>query len=786
MKNGMIHGGFPRQFPSELFWQSHVPMTQEAALEAARYIWSGAYSVEPGVDLDLTGKKILEIGCGRGEVAQAFAKMGATVVAVDYDHSCIEYAKDHMDQDVENLTYLEADTSSADFTSKIGFSQYFDFAFCHYTGWGYFGLNDIVETLHNVRECLKVGSFFVLDSFGGDAVIERFNPDLSLERKTPDGSWTVENKGSLHHLDGDHEVSRIDQCIRYISPDGVSSADYHTTFEILTDGVYQELANIALLDIVDRKFFSASEGRTTKGTGRILYKMERRPIRGFPYDLFSWYPTLTEFIKEDKKLSDPLIIDGKYLTLQDFLDTSVRMRIALNAHSLIKEKTVAVILPRSWAWPVAFHSISSSEGIFVPIDPDLPGDRMKEILKDLAPSAVVCFSEFSDTFKSRFDGEICDVQRMYGAGPDFESLMVFHTNEVAKHGSGLNHIIYTSGSSGKPKAVLLELRGLIKVASAQKSLLPEEGNFLWSINPSFDASLSDVLCGLTDRRVLQIYRGPMTDIKSFKKAILEADIADIPPSLLRICADEITQLKGLVFGGEKASPDAVKKLKGIEFGFQAYGPTEASVCAMVAKPTADWKEGTLGVPLIADTIILKSGDTWYHVEAKGNYCPNEVNLFAAPDVNPITSVLEGEIFIRGRQVALGYKDPTEEQAKTFGSFFGSKLYQTGDIARFKDGILSWIGRTDRQVKIRGKMMCPEESEVKASQLCPQSDFHVVVESEKIYLFHTGNIADDFADRIVDKLGATFRIKEIRKVEKFPLTGNGKIDSNELMRMSHNA
>jgi acyl-CoA synthetase (AMP-forming)/AMP-acid ligase II/SAM-dependent methyltransferase len=773
-------GGWPRDFPSDLFWKTHVPMTDaEADLCAAR-LWSESLA-DPASSPTPSNRRILDVGCGRGEIARAFGRLGASVIGIDNDARCIAEAVADVNPSDGNVAFLLEDADRA-FDPPTGFEGGFDLAFCHYTGWGYGGAERLRGTFETVADLLVPGGSFVIETYDGSAAIDRFDAFLAYPKETPEGTWQVMCSGELTEPSCPGAIGRIDQEWLFVSPGGAMSEKHRVAFEPMTREAIVAIAACAGFEDPEARH-GGSLSRSTPGTPRMhmrFGKPAKRPVKSE--------------LAESMRLAflhrgdSTAVVDGSSLSGRDILDVAARIEAALRTIPRIDGPLcVALMVPRSWAWPAGIMAIRAADLCFVPIDPDMPDDRIRGILTRTRPLAVLTTSDLKD----RLDGIAITAgsMRVLPPGPGFESLEVVAMCDPEAMPREASHMVFTSGSTGMPKGVMLHERGLLKVVDAQIELLPPPpGSSMWMLNPSFDASLSDVLCAILGGRVLHVHRPAATRIKELKEALRRVQVVDMPPSMLNLVGEAADGLEALVFGGERAKASDVRRLVGRRYGFQAYGPTEASICAMVAFPTSDWTPGVLGIPLIEGTVALRNatGRTMV-VTADATKGPNGV-LLEGGDSN----IVEGEIVIAGPIVAHGYFHDDDMEDRRFGwteAFGGDpehvhRLHMTGDLARFEDGLLVWTGRTDRQIKINGRMVCPEEIEAVVEDLSPMHRAKVVTLQGRTVLFLTGGAAPcpNLANRIAATLGEQFKPSRIIDVGTFPTTPNGKVDEKVLKEM----
>ncbi|MBK7774594.1 MAG: AMP-binding protein [Sandaracinaceae bacterium] len=253
------------------------------------------------------------------------------------------------------------------------------------------------------------------------------------------------------------------------------------------------------------------------------------------------------------------------------------------------------------------------------------------------------------------------------------------------------YLIYTSGSSGRPKGVVGTHAGLVPVLDAQIEAfaLSPASRSLFLLGLAFDASLSDIGTALLAGATLVLEDDASCAPSRLLATAAQRGVtyADIPPAYLaHLDADALPAcLTTLVVGGEVAPPQEVRRLAERVTLFNVYGPTEATICTSLGRCDAAWSRPLLGQPI--------AGNTYEVVSREG--------LPAG----------EGELLIAGPGLALGYHLDDELTAQRFVARAGRRWYRTGDVVRrHPDGEWEFRGRVDRQRKLRGQLVAPEQVE----------------------------------------------------------------------------
>ncbi|HEX2224885.1 MAG TPA: amino acid adenylation domain-containing protein, partial [Thermoanaerobaculia bacterium] len=365
-----------------------------------------------------------------------------------------------------------------------------------------------------------------------------------------------------------------------------------------------------------------------------------------------------------------LRFDGTTWTRKEILEKSEAVARRLRSQGVGPETRVAVRAERSPETVVEILGVLASGGAYVPIDPEDPEERQRWILDDAGASFAL----------SREAGE------GWGGGASVENTA---------------YVIYTSGSTGRPKGVPVthgSLRNLVEAQVAAFDLRPED-RVLQFASLTFDASVSEIFTALVSGACLvlvprdQMLPGPDLLARLRGERITAATL---PPSALAVLPEEdLPDLRTLVVAGEACPPElAAKWGRGRRF-LNAYGPTEATVCATIERDEVppDSRGLSLGRPIRGATVHL---------------------LDRANRVAPRGSV--AEIGIGGTGVARGYLNRPDLTAERFvpdpfTAEPGSRLFRTGDLGRQRpDGRIDFLGRADHQLKLRGFRIEPGEVE----------------------------------------------------------------------------
>ncbi len=338
---------------------------------------------------------------------------------------------------------------------------------------------------------------------------------------------------------------------------------------------------------------------------------------------------------------------------------------------------IALSLGRS-AWHVAAILATWRIGAaFLPLDPLAPPRRHRACL-DEAQAQVLLRTGEGGGLAVAIERLPNRVRETHGDGEE---------DPAGKLACELAYILYTSGSTGAPKGVRVGHGGLVPMLRAQIEAfgIARGKRVLFALSTAFDASISDLGTALLAGATLVITPAALTtrDLVPFLR-LHAITHADLPPSLLaRVPAtDAPPLLETVIVGGEVCPLATVRAWARRVRLVNVYGPTEATICTSLVRCDADtWERPRLGQPL-------------RHVEYR---------------------VEDGELLIGGPQLALGYVRRPELDAARFVQRDGKRFYRSGDRVRpgseREEGGLEFLGRVDRQVKLRGQLVSPEEIEL---------------------------------------------------------------------------
>lgn len=378
--------------------------------------------------------------------------------------------------------------------------------------------------------------------------------------------------------------------------------------------------------------------------------------------------------------------------------------LKLQSEGVQPEDVVGISIEKSADYICAMLAIWYAGAAFVPMDPVLPAERLQYMADEASVKIVLvsCTLASSSANRRASFANMTGVKVLDLAEQSEQSELGESFGYAAVGPNDLAYLIFTSGSTGRPKGVLVTHRGIVSFLHAQIAAfdLDSESRSLWYLSTSFDASVSDLGTAFLSGAAICIEPAERLQPGNGLEQIL-ADRAityvDIPPSILRLLdpAALPPSLKTIVIGGEACALDVVRSFAAKVKLVNVYGPTESTVCTSLGQCGVDWSRPLIGLPLPGIT---------YHLLDE--------------DLNEIDGSEPGQLHIAGIGLARGYlnrPDLTEakfiEHPRT-----GERLYRTGDLVTCtEDGQYQFLGRTDRQVKLRGMLVEPEEIEARLLQ-----------------------------------------------------------------------
>lgn len=450
------------------------------------------------------------------------------------------------------------------------------------------------------------------------------------------------------------------------------------------------------------------------------------------------------------------------------------------AHRLLEkditpETLVAVCVDRTPEAIAALLGILKAGGAYVPLDPSYPVDRLNTILKDVGPAVLVMHEAYASRFTQWAFPALC---------LDHLDHVVETNPEVDVRPDHLAYVIYTSGSTGVPKGVQIEHASVANlIASFQRSYRPGAADrLLQQTSLSFDASVAEIFPLLCSGGALVLAEPEdILDYPSLRRCMARHGVTmlgAVPAVLARLNAEKSLPggLRLVLSGGETLFRRDVDRLAQVATVTNGYGPTETTVCATFhTLDSNDLCNNAGRIPIGRPIINTKLYILDEHME-------------------PVPVGVPGELYIGGAGLSRGYlhRQDLTDTAFVQNPFTTQRerLYRTGDRARFRpDGEIEYLGRLDRQVKIRGHRIELEEIEshlrtfpgVQSAAVVLRPDAAGEMAPAAYVVAGPGDAvgATSIRSHLESRLPAFMVPKTITPIERLPLLPNGKVDLHAL-------
>ena len=432
-------------------------------------------------------------------------------------------------------------------------------------------------------------------------------------------------------------------------------------------------------------------------------------------------------------------------------------------------RPIAVLGHREPEMLIAFLGAVKSGRPYVPIDIALPQTRIDQILA----SSNAALTLTPDQIRQFSTGEL-------GAP----------TIPVEKNDPF--YILFTSGSTGEPKGVIITLACLEHFISwmlAEQQFSKRAEVFLNQAPFSFDLSVMDLYCSLaTGGTLFSISRDLIENPKKLYSALASSDVTTwvSTPSFAQMCLVEdkfaeamLPSVRRFLFCGETLAPQTAAQLLARFPQAQVwnmYGPTEATVAT---------------TSIHVDAAILEK----YSPLPVGRVMPGTKIFIVDENGAELSANERGEIIITGPNVSPGYAGRPDPTARVFFEYRGLRAYKTGDLGRFRDSLLFFEGRIDEQIKLSGYRieLGDVEANLRALPIVRDAVVIPVIKSgaaQSLTAFVTllaRNEKSDFklAHNLRSQLGERLPVYMLPRkfifLDTFPMTANGKVDRAALAR-----
>ena len=460
-----------------------------------------------------------------------------------------------------------------------------------------------------------------------------------------------------------------------------------------------------------------------------------------------------------------------------------RLGRALLARGLPREGVVAVVTERNLDWMAAVIAVFKAGGVYLPIEPHFPADRIEATLTRAGCELVLTEPGSTATLDRALES-LPGVERLFidAAGDEDHSDGDLGVEVTADQ---LAYIYFTSGSTGEPKGAMCEHAGMLNHLYAKiDDLEIGAGQVVAQTAPQcFDISLWQLVAGpLVGGQTLIVEQDAILDVERFVDRITSGRVGvlQVVPSYLEVVLSyldqhprELPDLCCVSVTGEALKPELARRWFDAQPDIKlvnAYGLTETSddTNHEVMDRAPEGERVPLGPPV------------------------NNVHVYVVDEhLSPVPLGAPGEIVFSGICVGRGYVNDPDRTKQAFmpdPHREGERLYRAGDYGRWlPDGKLEFLGRRDSQVKIRGFRI--EIGEIESTLMrAPGVDSAAVVVAggEHLIAFWCGDGAatdDALRDLLGDALPEYMIPSAFHRLERQPLTGNGKVDRKALVALA---
>ncbi|MEA4964456.1 MAG: amino acid adenylation domain-containing protein [Oscillospiraceae bacterium] len=457
------------------------------------------------------------------------------------------------------------------------------------------------------------------------------------------------------------------------------------------------------------------------------------------------------------------------LTYDMLYGRALALGAALQEAGCGKETLVAVLLPRGNLLGVAMTGVMAAGGAWLLLSPDLPTARLQELLTGSGAGLLLTSESLCTTRSCReFGLPVLLADRLAPEGDGFSPALVSM--------DALAYVVYTSGSTGKPKGVEITQSNLLNFAAGMRQVFPQ-GAMLSLTNVSFDAFVLESAVSLLNGLTVVFASDETQEDPDAMAALLHdfgVDYLSMTPSRLRTYLQYsafravLSGRKGILCGGEAFPGDLLSDLKELTAAhiYNQYGPSETTVGVSIAE-LSHCAQISVGKPM--------RGCALYILDKR---------------LEPLPIGVAGELYIGGACVGRGYRGAPELTSRAFQDdpfLTGGRMYRTGDVGCWTaEGELRLRGRRDRQLKLRGQRVEPDElafcllrhpavrqSAVRAAEQFGQTVLCAYYTSEEPVS------EQELMQFLGSRLPVYLLPARILRLDAMPMTSSGKVDEKAL-------
>lgn len=505
-------------------------------------------------------------------------------------------------------------------------------------------------------------------------------------------------------------------------------------------------------------------------------------------------PELFDIMVKEQPNQTAILHNNEALTYKILAQQTNELVLALRDLGIPQKSNIGILLPRSTHAIVAMLAILKHNSTYVPLSLDYPLERIKYILNDAGVKFIISNTKHKNKLKTLFDSVfMVDIDQLPPWSTYKKSLL--NISHSQPHDPA--YILYTSGSTGYPKGVLINQLGIINLIKTLPLKTSADNTILNISNLTFDISVYEIWSGLLNGSKIII---PPDDFilpqwikenKEIQRNIVSIMTAGKFANIIQETPEAFDDFSLLFLGGE-ALPIAMVKILlarkaslGLKLRiFNVYGPTEntiLSTCYEIKSITDEESSIPIGRPL--------TGTNAFVLDRNQQLLP--INI-------------PGELYLSGSGLSPGYINQPEHNRESFipNPFSQCEddkiLYKTGDLVKWGIcGNLEFIGRNDSQIKLAGSRIDLTEIQIQLESLTCIKSAIVISDEKNRYLIGFLQVNLDVASssrrskliaRVKNDLGnmlPRYMIPSFLYIlNHIPLTKNGKIDRKKLLNSHH--
>ena len=477
----------------------------------------------------------------------------------------------------------------------------------------------------------------------------------------------------------------------------------------------------------------------------------------------------------------PAIVDGGLtLTYAQLNQSAERLARLMTDSGIRPGECVALLLERSAALVVAQLAALKCGTTYVPLDPNAPTQRQAYMLSDCGATRVLTQTAFAVPEQAGAERIDFDIEVLLEA--ESSERRTVRADTAPRDAQVPAYIMYTSGSTGQPKGVVIAHRGINRLAlNNGYAAFDARDRIAFTSNPAFDASTMEVWAALLNGACLVVVPHEVLLSPADLATLLRAErvtvlhlVAGLLSAHVDALADVFPSLRYLLTGGDAADVRSIQRImrdSPPQHLIHCYGPTESTTFSTTYELQAQQADDPV-VPIgrpISNTRV-------YLLDASGR---------------PVPVGVAGELYVGGDGLALGYLNRDELTAERFvrdpfSPDAHARMYRTGDLGRYRaDGNIEYLGRNDAQVKIRGFRVEPGEVEAKLVEHGLR-DAIVLAHKDaagdkRLVAYYVGDACDPetLKRELRGSLPDYMVPSAFVALERIPVTLNGKVDRRAL-------